>query len=236
MPRIRRLSLLAKLALLLTVTFIFVLGIFANGLSPKERWRRTAAAAEAERWQEFVDYFPDSSFKCEIDRKCAVVLLSTYFGKRQGWCVSTAEQPFLSKYMGYKYLNDLSLDRINFRQQRIAILDGTIWDIPLIGKQISFAAEQKLELVDALNELAIKRFPHLEAGAKNEPALAIYEFLLAEQSILRAKGADSLYHQEFPGGAQIDMLASRETYFKGANIPFQHIAKKYGRVPSPSKL
>lgn len=199
-----------------------------NQASTKQKWSKTVAAAQSGRWQEFQDYFPDSSFSGGIDRDSANVILSTYFTESAGWYVLAETPPARSPLWGQRHLNYLALvdnrRRIIFAQRY-----ERIWTYPLTSRYLVLGTEQKVNLWHALQVLAVKRFPHLEAGPKNEPGLAIYEFLLAEESVFRAKGAVSLYEQRLPGGATLDLIKAREDYMRRSGVSFEQISRKYNR-------
>ena len=232
MPRAPRLSPLAKLGLLVALNLALVFAFAAKGPSPEEHWRRTVAAAQARRWQEFLDFFPDSSFSGGIDRNSANVILSTYFDESAGWYVQDERAPGLPPLWGQRRLNYLALVD-NRRRTIFAKRYERSWAYPLTNRYLVLGTEQKVNLWHALQVLAVKRFPHPEAGLKNEPSLAIYEFLLAEEPVFRAKGATSLYEQKLPGGATLDLIDAREDLLRRSGVNLEHIAKKYYRNTSP---
>lgn len=200
-------------------------------LTAKERWKRTVDAANSERWEEFLGYFPAPEIETGIDRETAIVLLRDYVGNGSGWTLKNSKVPWRGPLSGRRTLHDLNLTH-GQKTLNIATQYEKCWTCPFINRHLIFGVEQRLSLNAILLEVARRRFPHPEAGS-NESLLALYEFLLSEQHSFISKGANSLYERWVDGRGNVDLLTEREEVYRKMGVRFEKIAAKYGRKLAP---
>jgi hypothetical protein len=211
-------------------------------VSAESRWKQTVVAAEAGRWKEFADYFPDGDHRSQFDRKGARAILEHYLLPRAGWSVVTYPHYHGGTFDGRKTTDCIVLGKTftgesSVSKIEIAWQEARVITLPLVNQEITWSSRQTLDLAGPLRKIAAERFPkklqrpaRYKDGPYCEDVFSYYEFLLAEQPTMIRIGARCLYFKKDEYGVEHDSLEQLEVYLESMGVDYRPVAAKYGRV------